>query len=78
MIAFNNLCLKYVDVAFYNVARALTTFFNVVSESKFSELIGYYSILLLGLGSKISIRICYSETYLEPFDEVFPAKIVNC
>ncbi|XP_065670561.1 GDP-fucose transporter 1 isoform X3 [Hydra vulgaris] len=30
MITFNNLCLKYLDVAFYNVARALTTFFNVV------------------------------------------------
>jgi len=30
MIAFNNLCLKHVDVAFYNVGRSLTTVFNVV------------------------------------------------
>ena len=29
MIAFNNLCLKYVGVAFYNVGRSMTTFFNV-------------------------------------------------
>lgn len=43
MITANNLCLKYLDVAFYNVARALTTFFNVV----FSYLI---------LGQKTSSR----------------------
>ena len=30
MIAFNNLCLMFVGVAFYNVARSLTTVFNVV------------------------------------------------
>lgn len=30
MIAFNNLCLKYVGVSFYNVGRSLTTVFNVV------------------------------------------------
>ncbi len=31
MIVFNNLTLKYVGVAFYNVGRSLTTVFNVVS-----------------------------------------------
>lgn len=31
MITFNNLCLQYVGVAFYNVGRSLTTVFNVVS-----------------------------------------------
>lgn len=31
MITFNNLCLKNVGVAFYNVGRSLTTVFNVVS-----------------------------------------------
>ena len=31
MILFNNLCLKYVGVAFYYVGRSLTTVFNVVS-----------------------------------------------
>lgn len=30
MITFNNLCLKYVGVAFYTVGRSLTTVFNVV------------------------------------------------
>jgi GDP-fucose transporter C1 len=30
MISFNNLCLKYVEVSFYNVARSLTIVFNVV------------------------------------------------
>jgi len=29
MITFNNLCLKYVEVSFYNVARSLTIVFNV-------------------------------------------------
>ncbi|PAV62829.1 hypothetical protein WR25_17850 [Diploscapter pachys] len=30
MIAFNNLCLKYVGVSFYYIGRSLTTVFNVV------------------------------------------------
>ncbi|XP_046406180.1 GDP-fucose transporter 1 [Ischnura elegans] len=30
MIAFNNLCLKYVGVAFYYIGRSLTTVFNVI------------------------------------------------
>jgi GDP-fucose transporter C1 len=30
MITFNNLCLKLVEVSFYNVARSLTIVFNVV------------------------------------------------
>lgn len=30
MITFNNLCLKYVEVSFYNIARCLTIVFNVV------------------------------------------------
>eukprot|EP01136_Pigoraptor_vietnamica_P017017 Opistho-1_new@61619 len=29
MIAFNNICLKFVGIAFYNVGRSLTTVFNV-------------------------------------------------
>jgi len=29
MITFNNLCLKYVEVSFYNIARSLTIVFNV-------------------------------------------------
>lgn len=30
MIATNNLCLKYVSVAFYYIGRSLTTIFNVL------------------------------------------------
>jgi solute carrier family 35 (GDP-fucose transporter), member C1 len=30
MITFNNICLKWVEVSFYNVARSLTIVFNVV------------------------------------------------
>lgn len=30
MIGTNNLCLKYVGVAFYYVGRSLTTVFNVI------------------------------------------------
>ncbi|ETO32902.1 GDP-L-fucose transporter [Reticulomyxa filosa] len=30
MIIFNNLCLKYVEVSFYQVARSLTIVFNVI------------------------------------------------
>lgn len=30
MIVFNNLCLKYVEVSFYQVARSLTIVFNVI------------------------------------------------
>jgi GDP-fucose transporter C1 len=37
MIAFNQLCLKYVEVSFYNVARSLTILFNVI-----------FSLMLLG------------------------------
>jgi GDP-fucose transporter C1 len=30
MIAFNNICLQYVAVSFYNVARSLSIVFNVI------------------------------------------------
>lgn len=33
MITFNNLCLKWVEVSFYNVARSLTIVFNVIFSS---------------------------------------------
>ena len=45
MITFNNLCLKYVEVSFYNVARSLTIVFNVVFT---------YFIL----GEKTSVKTC--------------------
>lgn len=30
MIAFNNICLKHVEVSFYNIARSLSIVFNVI------------------------------------------------
>lgn len=45
MITFNNLCLKYVEVSFYNVARSLTIVINVIFT---------YTLL----GEKTSLRTC--------------------
>jgi GDP-fucose transporter C1 len=45
MITFNNVCLKYVEVSFYNVARSLSIVFNVV----FTYLV---------LGTKTSLSTC--------------------
>lgn len=45
MITFNNLCLKYVEVSFYNVARSLTIVFNVV-----------FTFFILG--DKTSLKTC--------------------
>lgn len=47
MISTNNLCLKYVSVAFYYVGRSLTTVFNVV-----------LSFLLLGQKTSFRCIIC--------------------
>ena len=45
MVGFNNLCLEYVEVSFYNVARCLSLVFNVV-----------FSFLLLG--KPTSLQVC--------------------
>ena len=45
MITFNNLCLQYVEVSFYNVARSLSIVFNVI----FTYLV---------LGDKTSMKVC--------------------
>jgi len=47
MITFNNLCLKWVEVSFYNVARSLTIVFNVI-----------LSYLLLGQPSSKRTLLC--------------------
>lgn len=47
MIATNNLCLKYVDVAFYYVGRSLTTVFNVA-----------FTYILLGQKTSAKCMIC--------------------
>ena len=47
MITFNNLCLKWVEVSFYNVARALTIVFNV-----------FFSRILLGIPTSFRTILC--------------------
>ncbi|XP_076677486.1 GDP-fucose transporter nac [Andrena cerasifolii] len=47
MIATNNLCLKYVDVAFYYVGRSLTTVFNVI-----------FTYLILGQKTSLKCITC--------------------
>jgi GDP-fucose transporter C1 len=47
MITFNNLCLKWVEVSFYNVARSLTIVFNVV-----------LSRLILGSPTSLKTLLC--------------------
>lgn len=47
MIATNNLCLKYVGVAFYYIGRSLTTVFNVI-----------FSYLLLRQKTSLACLLC--------------------
>ena len=47
MITFNNLCLKWVEVSFYNVARSLTIVFNV-----------FFSYAILGSTSSSKTLMC--------------------
>ena len=50
MITFNNLCLKFVEVSFYNVARSLTIVFNVFLSRLFLGMpTSFQTILCLGV-----------------------------
>ena len=50
MITFNNLCLKFVEVSFYNVARSLTIVFNVFLSRVFLGIpTSFKTILCLGV-----------------------------
>jgi GDP-fucose transporter C1 len=53
MIAFNNLCLQYVEVSFYNVARSLSIVFNVV----FTYLLLSKSTSLLTCGTLVVVIV---------------------
>lgn len=54
MITFNNLCLKWVEVSFYNVARSLTIVFNVIftslilSQHVSTATMGCLAVVILG------------------------------
>ncbi|TRY90497.1 hypothetical protein DNTS_002636 [Danionella cerebrum] len=50
MITFNNMCLKYVGVAFYTVGRSLSTVFNVVlSYLVLKQSTSLYAVLCCGV-----------------------------
>lgn len=53
MITFNNLCLKWVEVSFYNVARSLTIVFNV-----------FFSRALLGIPTSYRTLLCLGVVIL--------------
>lgn len=64
MITFNNLCLKYVEVSFYQVARSLTIGFNVLftwlllGEQTTAQVVGCLAIVVMGfyLGETYYVR----------------------
>jgi GDP-fucose transporter C1 len=47
MVTFNNLCLQFVEVSFYNVARSLTIVMNVI-----------FTYVFLGVGTSVSTLGC--------------------
>jgi len=59
MITFNNVCLKYVEVSFYNVARSLSIVFNVVFTylilGKQTSLVTCSTLLVVMLGFYLGI-----------------------
>uniref|UniRef100_A0A7R9WM04 Sugar phosphate transporter domain-containing protein n=1 Tax=Craspedostauros australis TaxID=1486917 RepID=A0A7R9WM04_9STRA len=70
MITFNNLCLKWVEVSFYNVARSLTIVFNVVfssvmlGSSTSSRTMLCLGVVILGffMGSKGEVNFSFRGT----------------
>lgn len=70
MITFNNLCLKYVEVSFYNVARSLTICFNVVftlvllGQRTSSKTLGCLAVVVVGffLGSDGEVNFSWTGT----------------
>ena len=70
MITFNNLCLKWVEVSFYNVARSLTIVFNVVfssimlSQHTSTKTMGCLAVVILGffLGSNGEVNFSLKGT----------------
>lgn len=69
MIVFNNLCLKFVGVAFYTVTRSLTTVFNVI-----------LTFILLGQTTSVNALMCCSIIVIGFFlgvDQEFTAPLVG-
>lgn len=70
MIVFNNLCLKYVEVSFYNVARSLTIVYNVaftyllLGESTSMRVMGCLTVVIAGffIGSEGEVNFSLKGT----------------
>ena len=86
MIALNNLCLKYVEVSFYQVARSLTIVFNVlftylVLQTKTSSTT-LCTLAVVILGFYVRVGVCVDFDF--DFNFVFcychrcPADIPTC
>ena len=79
MIAFNNLCLKWVEVSFYNVARSLTIVFNVVfsyfmlGSSSSPKTIFCLAIVIIGffMGSQGELNFSLKGTIAGIFSSLF-------
>ena len=59
MIIFNNICLQYVEVSFYNVARSLSIVFNVIFTylimGKSTSLVVCCTLLVVIIGFYVGI-----------------------
>lgn len=70
MITFNNLCLKWVEVSFYNVARSLTIVFNVfftawlLKQHTSTKTIGCLAVVIIGffIGSNGEVNFSMKGT----------------
>jgi len=79
MIAFNNLCLKYVEVSFYNVARSLSIVFNVMftylllGERTSAKTCGCLLIVIVGffVGSDGEVNFSLMGTFFGVLSSVF-------
>jgi len=79
MLAFNNLCLQYVEVSFYQVARSLTIVFNVfftwwlLGERTGARTLGCLAIVILGffIGSGGEVRFSLLGTLFGVASSVF-------
>lgn len=79
MITFNNLCLKYVEVSFYNVARSLTIVFNVVltyfmlGQTTSGRTIGCLAIVVAGffVGSESEVNFSWVGTIFGVTSSIF-------
>lgn len=79
MIAFNNLCLKHVEVSFYTVARSLTIVFNVVLSLALLRIptskktMGCLAVVVLGffIGSKGELNFSFLGTTYGVLSSIF-------